>query len=93
MRGRGITQYLRRYNGTGTCTYLYIPPPLNSLDKGWKSYLKHKEVFMIKESLDYTIRLIETSQKVSPTDYQDKKYELDILVQHMGFVLERLDKK
>ncbi len=48
---------------------------------------------MIKESLDYTIRLIETSQKVSPTDYQDKKYELDILVQHMGFVLERLDKK
>lgn len=32
---------------------------------------------MIKESIQQTIRLIETIQKVSPTDYQDKKYELD----------------
>ncbi len=48
---------------------------------------------MIKESIQQTVRLIETLQEVSPEDYQDKKYELDILVQHMRFVIGRLDKK
>lgn len=48
---------------------------------------------MIKESIQQTIRLIETIQKVSPEDYQEHKYELDILVQHMNFVLERLDRE
>ena len=47
---------------------------------------------MIKESIQQTIRLIETIQKVSPEDYKDKKYELDILVQHMRFVIDRLEK-
>lgn len=48
---------------------------------------------MIKESIQQTIRLIETIQEVSPEDYQDKKYELDILVQHMRFVIERLERR
>ncbi len=46
---------------------------------------------MIKESIQQTTRLIETIQKVSPEDYDEHKYELDILVQHMKFVLDRLD--
>ena len=48
---------------------------------------------MIIESIQQTIRLIETLQRVNPDDYEDKKYELDILVQHMQFVMARLEKK
>jgi len=47
---------------------------------------------MIKESIQYTIQLIEDIQKVEPTAYQEYNYELDILVQHMRIVKAHLDK-
>jgi len=53
---------------------------------------KYKEVLMIKESIQYTIQLIEDIQKVEPTAYQEYNYELDILVQHMRIVKAHLDK-
>ena len=47
---------------------------------------------MIKASIQQTARLIETIQNVSPEEYKENKYELDILVQHMRFVIQKLEK-
>jgi hypothetical protein len=56
-----------------------------------KAFL-NKEVFMIKESIQTTVKLIEDIQKVDPITYQDEKIELDDLVKHMKIVLVNLNK-
>jgi hypothetical protein len=56
-----------------------------------KAFL-NKEVFMIKESIQITVKLIEDIQKVDPIAYQDEKIDLDDLVQHMKIVMVNLDK-
>ncbi len=47
---------------------------------------------MIKESIQYTVQLIEDIQKVDPVAYQDNKVELDHLVRHMRIVIDNLDR-
>ena len=45
---------------------------------------------MIKESIKYTIALIEDIQKVNPAAYQAQKTELNKLVQHMREVINQM---
>jgi len=47
---------------------------------------------MIKESIQYTIQLIQDIYKVDPAAYQEQKEELDDLVQHMELVMSHLNK-
>jgi hypothetical protein len=53
----------------------------------------YKEILIIKESIQYTIQLIEDIHKVNPAAYQEERIYLDGLVQHMKVVVDNLDKK
>ena len=45
---------------------------------------------MIKESIKYTIALIEDIQKVNPAAYQAQKNELNKLIEHMREVINKM---
>jgi len=45
---------------------------------------------MIKESIKYTIALIEDVQKVNPAAYQAQKNELNKLIEHMREVINKM---